>query len=61
MTENKMGRISFLKQVLLLEQDATFGKAKRLIELARIYQKENEELILQANPREKIKILNKKQ
>jgi hypothetical protein len=50
--------MNILNQALLLKDGATFSKVKKLIILARNYQKENDELFLYAKPRDVVKILD---
>ena len=50
--------MNILNQALFLKDGATFSKVKKLIILARNYQKENDELFLYAKPRDVVKILD---
>ena len=49
---------TLLTQALKLEKKATFSQVKKLVEVAREYQKENDELFLKAEARKEVKLLD---
>jgi len=49
---------TLLTQALKLKEKATFSQVKKLVEVAREYQKENDELFLKAEARKEVKLLD---
>jgi hypothetical protein len=54
-----MKSLHILKQALLIDEGVTFSRVKKLIDLVREYQANNQEIVLDARAREVVRIINK--